>query len=117
MDVFRFRTAYSATLAPLAVAWGHDHLQLDGLRLRLWVIAAGSMDGAGAFVLRAAAAQQDDEVSAALAAAGLPAAPVGRRAGGPGYRITGRRRIARLAELIGEPPRQVPHGVWPGESV
>lgn len=118
--VFRFRTAYSTTLAPLASRWsreGTNHLQLDGLRLRLWVIASGAMDGPQAFVLKADDAHEDDHVSAALAAAGLPAALVTRRAGGPGYRIVGRRRIARLAELIGEPPRQVPQGVWPGEPV
>ena len=44
---------------------------------------------------------------------GLPAALVGIPAGGSAYRIVGRRRIARLAELIGEPPRQVPAGFWP----
>jgi hypothetical protein len=132
--VFRFRTAYSTTLAPLAARWsqeGTNHLQLDGLRLRLWVIASGAMDGPRSFILRAGgpadlyedaaedAADPDegDAVGAALAAAGLPAARVAGRAGGPGYRIVGRRRIARLAELIGEPPRQVPQGVWPGEPV
>jgi hypothetical protein len=78
------------------------------------VIAAGAMDGAQAFVLRAADPREDDAVSSALAAAGLPVTVV---AGGAGYRIVGRRRIARLAELIGEPPRQVPEGVWPGEPV
>lgn len=52
-------------------------------------------------------------VEAALAAAGLPAVLVDSRAGGSAYRIVGRRRLARLAELIGDPPPQAPPGEWP----
>ena len=47
-----------------------------------------------------------EAIGAALAAAGLAG---GRCSspdeGGPAYRITGRRRLARLAELVGGPPR------------
>ena len=79
---------------------------------------------------------------AALAAVGLPAVLVGPRAGerrtppaeealdvespglpvpvqapkvitGPAYRITGRRRLARLAELVGERPPAAPADAWP----
>ena len=52
-------------------------------------------------------------VGAALSAIGLPAALLSPRAGGPAYRITGRRRIARLAELVGDPPAAAPEGAWP----
>jgi len=31
----------------------------------------------------------------------------------PGYRITGRRRLARLAELVGDPPTAAPADHWP----
>lgn len=33
--------------------------------------------------------------------------------GGPAYRITGRRRLARLAELVGERPPAAPSDAWP----
>jgi hypothetical protein len=99
---------------------------LDGRRLRLWVIAAGRPDGNQAYFLRLGPSDATrlpdfvasgepvwDKVGGALAAAGLPAVLLGPRAGGPGYRIVGRRRLARLAELIGEPPSQAPPDEWP----
>jgi hypothetical protein len=52
-------------------------------------------------------------VGAALAAVGLSAALLSPRAGGPAYRISGRRRIARLAELVGDRPAPVPPEAWP----
>lgn len=33
---------------------------------------------------------------------------------GPAYRITGRRRLAKLAELVGERPTAAPPDAWPG---
>jgi hypothetical protein len=38
---------------------------------------------------------------------------VSPRSGGSSYRIVGRRRVARLAEMIGDPPKQAPPGAWP----
>lgn len=115
------RTAYATVLAPLAATWlrgavkaAPRPLRLDGRRLRLWLIAAGYRDPAG-FLLRLGR-DEDLVVPAAgraLAAIGLPAELVGVRAGGPAYRIVGRRRIARLAELVGEAPPQAPAGTWP----
>ena len=115
-----FRTAYSTALAPLGVRWMRgavkhvpDRFFLDGRRLRLWFAAAGSPDGAQAFTLRLGTTSDDEAIGAALAGAGLPAVLLGPRAGGPAYRIVGRRRMSRLAELIGEPPVQAPPGDWP----
>jgi hypothetical protein len=127
-----FRTAYSSALAPLGARWLRGAVKhppegfaLDGRRLRLWAVAAGSPDGAQAYTLRLGASdatrQPDfiDEtplwevVGAALAAAGLPAVLLGPRADGPAYRIVGRRRLARLAEMIGEAPPQAPPDEWP----
>lgn len=110
---------------------------LDGPRLRLWVAAAGSPGPLG-YLLRLGAGDEEcwGAVGAALAAVGLPAVLVGPRAGrppgsaagspaepaeppvpslitGPAYRITGRRRLARLAELVGERPAAAPAGAWP----
>jgi hypothetical protein len=123
------RSAYTAVLAPLGAAWLRGALKLpppgfwlDGPRLRLWVLAAGHADPLG-FTLRlappsgAASRGGDDPawvpVGVALAEAGLPGVLLGTRAGGPAYRIAGRRRIARLAELVGERAPGVPDEGWP----
>ncbi len=115
------RTSYAAVLAPLATRWLRGALKaapvplrLDGRRLRLWLIAVGHREPAG-MVLRLG---HDEtlvwpQVGRALDALGLPVEMLGARAGGPAYRIVGRRRIARLAELVGEPPSQAPPDVWP----
>jgi hypothetical protein len=79
------------------------------------VAAAGGPDPAG-YVLKLG--PSDDEscwepVGAALSAIGLPAALLGPRAGGPAYRVTGRRRLNRLAELVGDRPSPAPVDAWP----
>jgi hypothetical protein len=116
-----FRTAYASVLAPLGTAWLRGALKhpptgfaLDGRRLRLWAIAAGAPDGATAFTLRLGVSDEQcwGIVGAALAAAGLPAVLLGPRASGPAYRIVGRRRLGRLAELVGEVPAETPSGGW-----
>lgn len=127
------RTSYTSVLAPLAVAWLRDHpggdvdgggpspvkrpparFHVDGRRLRLWLAAAGTADQAG-FLLRLGPADEVGwpPVGAALAAVGLTAAFLDAGAGGPAYRITGRRRLARLAELVGDRPPAAPPGQWP----
>lgn len=123
------RSAYTTVLAPLGAGWLRGAVKLpppgfwlDGRRLRLWVLAAGHADALG-FTLRlappagAATRSGDDPawvpVGVALAAAGLPGVLLGTRAGGPAYRIVGRRRIGRLAELVGDRPLGVPDEGWP----
>ena len=116
------RTAYSALLAPLGAAWLRGAavkvpppgFALEGRRLRLWVAAAGYGEPLG-FTLRLGPSDEPAwaPVGAALAAVGLSAALLSPRAGGPAYRISGRRRIARLVELVGDPPAPVPPGAWP----
>jgi hypothetical protein len=127
-----FRTAYSSVLAPLGKSWLRGAVKhpppgfsLDGRRLRFWAIAAGAPDGVNAYSLQLGAtdgagaasfAAVDDQVwgivGAALAAAGLPAVLLGPRAGGPAYRIVGRRRLARLAELVGDRPPEADPERW-----
>lgn len=118
---FGVRSAYSSSLAPLAIAWLRGAvklpprgLSLDGRRLRLWVIAGGRRDQAG-YVLPLGPHDEAawPPVGAALAAAGLPAALLGPRAGGPAYRLVGRRRLGRLVEMIGVRPEQAPQELWP----
>ena len=115
------RTSYSTTLATLGAAWLRGAVKrpppgfhLDGRRLRLWVAAAGGPDPLG-FTLRLGSSDEAcwEPVGAALAAVGLPAVLLGPRAGGPAYRVTGRRRLARLAELVGDRPAPAPWEVWP----
>ena len=40
---------------------------------------------------------------------------VGPRAGGPGYRISGKRRLAVLADLLGTPPPGALPDGWPAD--
>jgi hypothetical protein len=44
---------------------------------------------------------------------GLPVIRLGPRGAGPALRISGMRRLRRLAELIGEPPDYTPAAHWP----
>ncbi|HVE95959.1 MAG TPA: hypothetical protein VNA67_03110 [Pseudonocardiaceae bacterium] len=116
------RTAFVAGLLSLATAWTRGAVkavpsgwQLDGAALRLWVVAAGTPDDRGYVLgLDPHAPDTYTPLAAALAAVGLAATPLGARAGGPALRISGRRRISRLAELVGESPPATPTGQWPG---
>lgn len=115
------RTSYSTALAALGTSWLRGAVKrppagffLDGPRLRLWAAAAGSFDESG-YVLRLGPSDEAcwEPVGGALAAVGLPATLLGPRAGGPAYRVTGRRRLARLAELVGDGPSRAPAQAWP----
>ncbi|MEU4333439.1 hypothetical protein AB0F59_02300 [Micromonospora lupini] len=119
------RTSYTRLLKPLAVAWLHGPTKrppavfhLTGRRLRLWLAAAGTPEPPGGFLLRLGDGDQEswDAIGAALAAAGLAGTLLGPDEGGPAYRITGRRRLARLAELVGGPPPAAPPDAWPHEA-
>lgn len=116
---FVVRTAFSSRIMPLAAAWSGGApavIYLAGPGLRLWVAAAGAPappDAAprGGFDLRLGPEREDwPAVGAALAAAGLSATLV---AESPAYRITGRRRLRRLAELVGDRPPAAPVAAWP----
>jgi hypothetical protein len=48
-----------------------------------------------------------------LARAGVAGVFVGVRAGGPAYRVTGRRRLIRLGEYVGERPATAGADDWP----
>lgn len=115
------RTAFRADLAALAAAWMRgaikavpEGLELDGHTLRLWAQAAGRRDGRGyAFGLDPHAPDTYEPLSAALARAGLTPVLLGPRGGGPAVRITGRRRVGRLVELVGAPPDGATPDTWP----
>jgi hypothetical protein len=115
------RTDFRPELLPLTAKWAKGAMKapprgfvLDGPRLRIWCIAAGHNDDYG-YVLTVG---ESDEVGwgitgTALQAAGVPGALLGPRAGGPAFRVTGRRRLRRLAELVGDPPRGATERDWP----
>jgi hypothetical protein len=128
------RTAFSASLAPIAARWLRGALtrppedfDFNGQMLRMWFIAAGqphgpqrpgrsgAMPSSRAVTLRLSATDQSawPAVGAALRRAGLPAELIGPRGGGPAYRIVGTRRIAGFLELIGSRPESVPESAWP----
>ena len=110
--LYEVRTAYSSRLNGLARAWPAvaDHLFLSGPRLRLWVAAAGRpVDGGYALGV-----DPDDPVipvDAALRRTGLDGVLSDQ---GLLYLISGRRRLNRLAELVGDRPAAAPEGLWPG---
>jgi hypothetical protein len=115
------RTDFRPELLPLARGWARGAVKappagfaLDGPRLRLWTVAAGRTDEHG-YVLPLGEADLTswEAVGAALAGAGLAATLIGPRGGGPAYRITGRRRLLRLAELVGDPPEGADRAHWP----
>jgi hypothetical protein len=87
---------------------------LDGSRLRWWCLSSGwSANGMYSLALGANDEHGWLAVGSALSAAGVPGVLVGPRADGPAYRIVGRRRLARLVELIGDRPDGVPLEGWP----
>jgi hypothetical protein len=115
------RTPWLAELLPVADAWTRGAVKtpppgwvLDGARLRWWCLAAGTGQPS---VYTLALGPSDEPawqaVGAALAASGVPGVLVGPRADGPAYRIVGQRRLARLRELVGDPPEGVPMTQWP----
>ncbi|WP_327023185.1 hypothetical protein [Micromonospora sp. NBC_01739] len=119
---YAVRTAYTRVIVPLAAAWLRGPtqqpppgFQLDGRRLRLWLATAGVIDSPDTVVLHLGGLDPGRwaVVGAALVAAGLVGELVEPEAGGPAYRIAGRRGMRRLAELVGEPPPAAPPGAWP----
>jgi hypothetical protein len=114
---FGVRTAYTGVLAPLASVWLPAAVKqppanffLDGVRLRLWFAAAGALTD-GAVLLRLGAHDLNCAVPAlrALLTLAVPAELLR----GPVLRITGRRRLARVAELVGDRPAMAPPDAWP----
>jgi hypothetical protein len=118
---FLVRTAYRADLNALAATWTAGSvknvpasLSLDGAMLRMWALAAGSwVDGGYLFGLDPGAPDTHEPLGGAMARCGLAATALGARGGGPALRVSGRRRLNRLAELVGPHPVAGAHGQWP----
>jgi hypothetical protein len=115
------RTPWLPELRAMASAWQSGAVtrpppgwSLDGPRLRWWCLAAGSAQDS-TYLLRLGPTSDIawPGIGAALSTAGVTGALVGSRAGGPAYRVVGRRRLLRLRELVGDPPTGVPDTDWP----
>jgi hypothetical protein len=111
---FEVLTAYSRRLNGLAGSWpaAAAQLFLSGPRLRLWVAAAGE-PLTGGYALGLSPGKDVEAIGAALVRAGL----AGRvSSDGHHYLIMGRRRLRRLAELVGDRPSAAPEELWPGSA-
>lgn len=115
------RTAFRVDLTRLAADWLRGaakavppDFQLDGAVLRLWALASGRWVESGYFLgLDPDAPGTHEPLRAALSASGLPSTLLDAPNGGPALRVIGRRRLARLAELVGSAPQGVEDRTWP----
>jgi hypothetical protein len=115
------RTAFRTDLIGMAGAWTCGTakvvpvgLALDGAALRLWTLAAGRwVDNGYLLGLDPEAPETHEPLVQAMIRIGLPPGSPGVRGGGPGLRLTGRRRIGRLVELVGRAPAVAAEPHWP----
>lgn len=115
------RTAFRADLTALSGQWLRGAVKSvptdfvpDGAALRIWSLASGSLDPNGYLLgLDPHAPQTHDALTSALARSGLPARRTRPRGAGPALRVTGRRRLERLAELVGPMPDGAIERTWP----
>jgi len=124
------RTSFRVDLLGLADRWlrpGHTGpaeddsgkavpggFRLSGAMLRMWALAAGRPEPGGGYLLGVdpLAPGTHEELLAVLAPLGVQARLLGPRAEQPAVRISGRRKLAGLLELIGEPPAGA-EAAWP----
>jgi hypothetical protein len=116
------RTAVTPTLVNLAAEWTRGAVKtvpprwLPGPReLRAWTLAAGHPEGDHYLLgLDPHAPDTHSPLASALMRVGIAPTLIGTRGGRPALRISGRRRLSRLVENVGEAPRGVDaSSVWP----
>jgi hypothetical protein len=106
------RTAVDRSLTTLAAEWTRGAVKtvpprwLPGPReLRAWTLAAGSAEGDHYLLgLDPHAPDTHSPLASALMRVGIAPTLIGTRGGRPALRISGRRRLSRLVENVGEPP-------------
>jgi len=106
------RTAVNAALTSMAAEWTRGAVKtvpprwLPGPReLRAWTLAAGSPEGDHYLLgLDPHAPDTHSPLASALMRVGIAPTLIGTRRGRPALRISGRRRLSRLVENVGEPP-------------
>jgi hypothetical protein len=106
------RTAVDPGLVAMARQWTRGAVKtvptqwLPGPReLRAWTLAAGTPeDDRYLLGLDPHAPDTHSALAAALMRIGIAPTLIGTRGGRPALRISGRRRLSRLVESVGEPP-------------
>ena len=106
------RTAVDARLLDIASEWTRGAVKtvpprwLPGPReLRAWTLAAGSPEADRYLLgLDQHAPDTHSPLASALMRVGIAPTLIGTRGARPALRISGRRRLSRLVETVGEPP-------------
>jgi hypothetical protein len=106
------RTEVSPLLRPIAAEWTRGAVKtvpprwLPGPReLRAWTLAAGSTEADRYLLgLDPHAPDTHSPLASALMRVGIAPTLIGTRGARPALRISGRRRLSRLVENVGEPP-------------
>lgn len=106
------RTEVNPVLTDIAAEWTRGAVKtvpfrwLPGPReLRAWTLAAGSPEGDHYLLgLDPHAPDTHSPLASALMRVGIAPTLIGTRSGRPALRISGRRRLSRLVENVGEPP-------------
>jgi hypothetical protein len=109
------RTAVDARLVGIARDWTLGAVKtvppywLPGPReLRAWTLAAGSPEADRYLLgLDPHAPETHSPLASALMRVGIAPTLIGTRGARPALRISGRRRLSRLVENVGEPPDEV----------
>lgn len=116
------RTAVDARLSGIAAAWTRGAVKtvppqwLPGAReLRAWTLAAGLPEADRYLLgLDPHAPDTHSPLASALMRVGIAPTLIGTRGSRPALRISGRRRLSRLVENVGEPPNQIEAlSAWP----
>ncbi len=116
------RTAVSAPLIDIATEWTRGAVKtvpsrwLPGPReLRAWALAAGSAEGDHYLLgLDPHAPDTHAPLASALMRVGIAPTLIGTRSGRPALRVSGRRRLSRLVENVGDPPHGADASLqWP----
>ena len=116
------RTSIDARLVVIASDWTRGAVKtvpphwLPGPReLRVWVLAAGSPeDDRYVLGLDPHAPDTHSPLASAMMRIGIAPTLIGTRGSRPALRISGRRRLSRLVENVGEPPGDVEaFSSWP----
>ena len=116
------RTAVNPLLTGIAAEWTRGAVKtvpfrwLPGPReLRAWTLAAGSLEGDHYLLgLDPHAPDTHSPLASALMRVGIAPTLIGTRGGRPALRISGRRRLSRLVENVGEPPDDAEAlALWP----
>jgi hypothetical protein len=106
------RTTVDARLRPIAAEWTRGAVKtvppvwLPGPReLRAWILAAGTPEADRYLLgLDPHAPDTHSPLASALMRIGIAPTLIGTRGTRPALRISGRRRLSRLVENVGEPP-------------